>query len=149
MKKLYTIIIIWAMLLATSCNVTAIYPTKTVTIEKVETVLPRYFQSVEELRGWLGALEQPDDPDLTCVALAFDLQFQALADGYYMNFYCSKNYFYNWFFIKQLEEEGTPAYNSTRIGDRIYFIDPGSLEISRFAAFLVFSKEEYNAIVGR
>jgi len=103
-----------------------------------ETVVQpvRNFESVEELRGWLdaGGIAHPYGWD--CVDYAIDLQHKALEDGYIVNFTVSENYFYNWFFTKFELADGTHAYNSVIIGDKLYYIEPMNHEISRTGAFL-------------
>ncbi|GAI21228.1 unnamed protein product, partial [marine sediment metagenome] len=95
-----------------------------------------YFESVEALQLWLGTQEILSSSDWNCVDYALNLQGQAAEDGYIINVVCHEGYFYNWFFTRMELGEGTHLFNSVKIGDWIYYIEPMNHEISRRAVYL-------------
>ena len=136
----------WLVFLVTftGCQVAATQPIKLTEYKTVTITQPvelADFKTIEELENWLAAQELPRLQHWNCIDYALALQQCAFADGYIMNFVMHENEYYNSFFTRFQLAEGTHAFNSVRIGDYIYYIEPQNFEISRRAANLQWHRE--------
>ena len=134
MKTLIILLVI--SIVSLGCQVTAIYPTRTVEVTKVVTV-PRHFDSLEELAVWLEKVPIPRGLGWDCRNYSMELQNRAATDGYIINIVIGKNQYYNSFFEKfDLAGEGIHAFNSVLIDGIIWYVEPQNYEISRGAAVM-------------
>ena len=84
------------------------------TRQKLESSLPRYFNSLEELKEWLvrddtNQMKYSSD-EFNCIAFALRLQERALVDGYILS--------------TEVLPVAAHWVNIAVIGDRIYVIEP-------------------------
>lgn len=115
-------------------------------VSLVETVPPelRNFNSLEELRQWLAAVDantttvyfQSPDAVVDCDDYALDLQRRALDDGYIISFEVISQSEYTALFQSELpSSQSLHAINLAIIGNSAYYIEPQTNEIV-FVAYL-------------
>ena len=93
----------------------------------------RDFESVEELREWLGEechfiIFGAKDKVYDCDNHSLWLQKKGLKDGYLVNYEAIMPDEYNKYF-KNMEIDGLHAINSVIIGNDFYYIEPQTREI--------------------
>ena len=102
----------------------------------------REFTNLEELEQWLGEKEnasvayfQSSDTIIDCDDYAYQLQQEALVDGYVMSFQIVTPDTYNSLFVNKLPLNTLHAINLVLIGNTAHYIEPQTGEIA-FAANL-------------
>ena len=113
-------------------------------IERVKMVPVelRNFTDLEELKQWIANRNkvttfrfQSTENPVDCDDYAFELQQEALADGYLMSFQIIEPDTYNSLFENKLPPETLHAINLVLIGNSAYYIEPQTGEVV-FAANL-------------
>jgi molybdopterin converting factor small subunit len=100
-------------------------------IQQVETEISN-FKTLDELKGWMNNTYnqatirfQQADTVIDCDDYAFEMQREALKDGYIISFEIISVSEYNELFSYQLPETGSlHAINLAIIGNSVYYIEP-------------------------